>query len=83
MFSTETALLEATNKWPWNIDNNLLNGVIFLDVKKAFDTMDHAILLGKLKLMGSVLNLLTGSGPIYLTESNKRLLMELNLISVI
>ena len=50
VFSTETALLEATNEWLWNIDNNLLNGVIFLDLKKAFDTMDHALLLGKLKL---------------------------------
>ena len=30
MFSTETALLEATNEWLWNIDNSLLNGVIFL-----------------------------------------------------
>ena len=41
----KTALLEATNEWLWNIDNSLLNGVILLDLKKAFDTMDHAILL--------------------------------------
>ena len=49
MFSTETALLEVTNEWLWNIDNKHLNGVIFLDLKKAFD---HAILLEKLKLYG-------------------------------
>ena len=33
-FSTETALLQASNEWLWNIDNSLLNGVIFLDLKK-------------------------------------------------
>ena len=52
MFSTKTALLEITNEWPWNIDNNLLNGVIFLDLKRALGTMDHAILMGTLKLHG-------------------------------
>ena len=38
MFSTETTLLEETYEWIENIDKSLLNGVIFLDLKKAFDT---------------------------------------------
>ena len=32
------------------IDNTLINGVISLDLKNAFDTMDHMILLEKLSL---------------------------------
>ena len=33
-FSTEATLLEETNEWIKNIDKSLLNGVIFLDLKK-------------------------------------------------
>lgn len=30
--STQTALLEDTNEWYQNIDNGLINGVLFLDL---------------------------------------------------
>lgn len=32
MHSTLTALLETTNNWSVNIDNGLLNGVLFIDL---------------------------------------------------
>ena len=48
LYSTQTALLETTNNWSINTDNGLLNGVIFIDLKKAFDTIDHEIILRKL-----------------------------------
>ena len=50
MHSTLTALLETTNNW--NIDNGLLKGVLFIDLKKAFDTIDHEIILRKLANFG-------------------------------
>ena len=42
--STETTLLSSTNEWLYNMDRGLLSGVLFLDRKKAFDTVDHHIL---------------------------------------
>ena len=50
---TLTALLEATNSWSVNIDNGFLNGVVFIDLKKAFDTIDHEIMLRKLSYFGA------------------------------
>ena len=38
LHSTTTALSGATNDWFLNMDKGLLNGVIFLHLKKAFDT---------------------------------------------
>lgn len=45
-------MLETNNNWCVNVDKGLLNGVIFIDIKKAFDTIDHEIILQKLAKYG-------------------------------
>ena len=50
LYSTETALLYVTDNLLHNIDNNTPT-VIPLDLSSAFDTIDHNILLNRLKLL--------------------------------
>ena len=50
--STVTALLKATDFWAYNINIEKINGVIFLELKKSLDNVDHNILLSKLDLYG-------------------------------
>ena len=46
--STALASIDCTNSWLIGIDNGKINSTILLDVKKAFDTIDHDIRLRKL-----------------------------------
>ena len=52
LHSTLTVLLETNNSWCVNNDRGLLNGVIFIDLKKAFDTFDNEIILKTLAKYG-------------------------------
>ncbi len=54
-----------------NIDNGLTNGVVFIDLKKAFDTIDHQIILQKLKNYGCNENSLTWF-HLYLTDRTQK-----------
>ena len=50
--STSTFLLETTNDWFLNIDKDEYNITVLLDLRKAFDTVNHEVMLYKLFLYG-------------------------------
>ena len=50
--STESSALKSTDRWLLNIDQGKYNIVVFIDLRKAFDTMNHKILLNKLEYYG-------------------------------
>ena len=50
-YSTTTTLLHCCNDWYLALDHGLMVGVLFLDVAKAFDTLDHRLLMHKLQAL--------------------------------
>ena len=47
LHTTLTSLLKSTNDWYRGLDLGKLVGFVFIDLKKAFDTVDHSILCQK------------------------------------
>ena len=52
LHSTSTCLTDVTNKILYNMDKGQLTGMVFLDLSKAFDTIDHDLMLNKLISLG-------------------------------
>lgn len=50
--SCETALNSLVDRWLKHIDDGKLTGVLFIDLSKAFDTVNHNVLMHKLKSFG-------------------------------
>ena len=51
-YSTCTSLTYVTNYLYKQMDQGKITGIVFLDLKKAFDTVDHELLLCKLNAYG-------------------------------
>ena len=47
--STLSLLLQMCDNWLENMDEGKITGLISLDIKKAFDSIDHVILMSKMR----------------------------------
>ena len=49
---TDTALIQIINKLLLNLDKNRVSGMVLVDYCKAFEIVDHGLLLDRLKVYG-------------------------------
>ena len=52
LHSTVSALIQMCDDWSDSMDKGKLTGVVFLDIRKAFNSVDHSILLEKVQFYG-------------------------------
>ena len=55
-FSTQQALVSLIEKWKAILDKNGYAGAILMDLSKAFDTINHDLLIAKLNAYGFTKN---------------------------
>ena len=51
-FNTQTALLSLLEKWKSTLDKKGFAGAVLMDLSKAFDTINHELLIAKLNAYG-------------------------------
>ena len=84
--STQHAILDIVNSIQSNMDNKLFTCCIFLDFKKAFDTVDHSILLSKLYhygIRGLVIEWFSSylNGRVQTTQIDKQISSKRNVLT--
>ena len=57
-YSTESCLSFLNDKISKGFDSGLYTGMILIDLQKAFDTIDHDLLLKKMKVLGFSVNVI-------------------------
>ena len=46
--ATVSALIQMCDQWLENMENSKLNGIVFLDIHKAFDSINNKVLIKKM-----------------------------------
>ena len=80
-YSTETALLKVTSDILNGLDNRNVSMQALLDLSAAFDTIDHDILLSRLKTTFGIDGLVLKWAEMYLSSRQQKVKIKSNISS--